>query len=40
MYRICFMFLTPMLAFPEDTPNEDVTDSKDHPLISRFSGYY
>lgn len=37
---IIFMFLTPVLAFPEDTPNEDVTDSIDHPLISRFPGSY
>ncbi|MGM0603839.1 MAG: hypothetical protein ACQESS_11050, partial [Bacillota bacterium] len=37
---IIFMFLTPVLAFPEDTPNEDVADSKDHPLISRFPGSY
>lgn len=37
---IIFMFLTPVLAFPEDTPNEDVKDSIDHPLISRFPGSY
>lgn len=37
---IVFMFLTPVLAFPKNTPNEDVMDSKDHPLISRFPGSY
>lgn len=37
---IVFMFLTPVLAFPEDTPNKDVTDSIDHPLISRFPESY
>src|SRR6056297_376624 len=37
---IVFMFLTPVLAFPEDTPNKDVTYSRDHPLISRFPGSY
>src|SRR6056297_2728039 len=26
--------------FPEDTPNKDVTDSRDHPLISRFPDSY
>ncbi|MFW6280868.1 MAG: hypothetical protein ACOC2I_03345 [Halanaerobium sp.] len=28
------------LAFPEDVPTQDVTDSQDHPLISCFPGYY
>ncbi|MGM0438641.1 MAG: OmpA family protein [Bacillota bacterium] len=37
---VIFMFLTPVLAFPEDAPTEDVTDSQDHPLISRFPGSY
>ncbi len=37
---IIFMFLTPVLAFPEDTPNKDVTGSIDHPLIPRFPGSY
>jgi len=37
---LIFMFLTPVLTFPEDTPNKDVTGSRDHPLISRFPGSY
>ncbi|SDH12824.1 hypothetical protein SAMN04515651_10664, partial [Halanaerobium congolense] len=37
---LIFMFLTPVLTFPEDTPNKDVTGSIDHPLISRFPGSY
>ena len=37
---IIFMFLTPVLAFPKDTPNEDISNSIDHPLISRFPGSY
>ncbi len=33
---IIFMFLTPVLAFPEDVVTEDVSGSDDHPLITRF----
>ena len=32
--------LATVFAFPEDTPNNDVTGSQDHPLISRFPGSY
>ena len=50
-YKKCFLIimiilifvsfpLATVLAFPEDTPNKDVTGSQDHPLISRFPGSY
>ncbi|SDL69040.1 OmpA family protein [Halarsenatibacter silvermanii] len=39
MVFVVFSFTT-ALAFPADTPAEDVTDSSDHPLISRFPGSY
>ncbi|MFW5988285.1 MAG: DUF4892 domain-containing protein, partial [bacterium] len=37
---IVFIFLTPVLAFPEDAPTEDVPGSEDHPLISRIPDSY
>lgn len=37
---IVFMFMTPVLAFPEDVDTEDVPDSRDHPTLSRIPGSY
>src|SRR6056297_24692 len=37
---LVFFSFTNVLAFPEDAPAEDVTDSQDHHLISRFPGSY
>jgi len=39
MILVFFSFST-ALAFPEDALTQDVTDSRDHPLISRFPGSY
>src|SRR6056297_474974 len=33
-----FFSFSTVLAFPEDVPTQDVTDSSDHSLISRFPG--
>ena len=42
MIIIAFVFLsfTTVLAFPEGAPTKNVTDSRDHPLISRLPGSY
>src|SRR6056297_3030852 len=37
---LVFFSFTNVLAFPEDAPAEDVSNSIDHPLISRFPGSY
>ncbi|MGM0410863.1 MAG: hypothetical protein ACQEQF_08850, partial [Bacillota bacterium] len=33
---LCTLFTFPIKAFPDDVETSDVSNSKDHPLISRF----
>ena len=37
---LVFLFLNPVLAFPEGVDTEDVPGSEDHPAISRIPGSY
>src|SRR6056297_2150407 len=37
---LVFLSFTTVQAFPEDADTEDVSGSKDHPLISRFPDSY